>query len=183
MTKRRKLTLVAGGTAVIGIIIAVILFLTADNQGQITPPTKQAIKTAAADKTLDDQYIRLQYKGMYGLQQLASSSGDLELYALTADTDYKKTLSISVDRLPSNGLDSVSAQQLRKSQPSLYTSSQRTVDGGSATVWVKYDGTEQTVLIPHGQLVAQLTFNIADSNITQDLPAEVDQLLQSFHWQ
>jgi hypothetical protein len=100
---------------------------------------------------------------------------------LSADTTYEKRLSVAVSKLPNGSLDTDSAYNYRKTVPNLYTNQNITVDGSVSSEWVKNDGSEITIFIPKGDIVAMFSFS-TDSN-ADNLQPEANNLLKSFHWQ
>ncbi len=181
-SRRRYIGAFAGLAVVLS--AAVTAWASASNTGQILTPAKKTLAQSQAQaqtsQTYDGSYMTFRYSGQYQAHSRAAKDMDLELSMLTADTNYDKRLAVSVSNLPGGSLDNNSAYLLRKSQPFIYSSRQVSVDGGTAVVWTKTDGLEQTVLIPHGDKVAVLAFSTVGT--VDDLQSEVDTLLTTFQW-
>lgn len=174
----------ASAGLVVVLSIAVAAWASASNNGQILPlATRTSAQTPAqtqAYRTYNGSYMTFRYSGRYQPHNLVAKDMDLELSMLSADTNYEKRLAVAVSNLAGGSLDNNSANLLRKSQPFSYSSRQVSVDGAAAVVWTKADGLEQTVLIPHGDKVAVLSFSTVGT--VDDLGVEVDTLLTTFRW-
>jgi hypothetical protein len=170
-----------GLAVVIGLVVAGVLWASAGSQGQIVnaPPDKKVIH-GPAYQNYDGPYMTFSYLSTYQNHKLDAKDPDLDLAMLTADTNYDKRLAVSVSKLTGGGLDNNSAYLLRQSQPDTYTSSNISVNGSSAIVWIKKDGLERTVFIPHGDKVAMLAFTTTGN--LDNLQPEVDALLASYRW-
>lgn len=114
------------------------------------------------------------------MHQTTATGQDLETYMFSMDTGYTKQLAVEVAELPGGNLDNDSAYNYRKSAPELYSAETITVDGQEASEWVKNDGSEITVFIPKGGIVATLAFTTGDP--TDHLQPEVSTLLKTFSW-
>lgn len=175
----RRLAIAAGVVAVLA--VAAIVWSTSGNQATISQvPTTTTTKRGPTSKEYTGAYMHFTYPSVYFANKLAAKDNDLELAMLSADTTYPKQLAVAVSKLDGNGLDNNSTHQLRQSQPQNYTRSTVTVDGGTAEQWRRVDGTEITVLIPHGSMVASLSFTATGS--LDDLQPEVTKVLESYHW-
>jgi hypothetical protein len=153
------------------------------NKAAITSSESGTGKTATVgNKIYDGKYVTFTYQGGYTVNLLPSHQPGVELAMLRDDTTYEKNLAVSVQPMPSGGITADSGYNYRATHLNLYSSQQVTVDGSTSTEWVKNDGTEQTIYIPHGNSYAVLAFSITESNDGSALPAEVTALLQSFRW-
>jgi hypothetical protein len=163
------------------LIIGGLLFWWAasGNQATISAGSAAQKATPVGAKQFDGKYMTFSYSGEYVIKPLQAQPPDLELYMLSADTQYSKQLAVSVT---TGSITQDTAYLLRQSQPNVYASHQQVVDGVSATVWVKKDGSEQTIFIPHGNIFALLSFSIAGTNADGQLTPEVNSLLASFQW-
>jgi hypothetical protein len=169
------------------VIVSLVLLLAAafyysisrPNQGKIinTPESQRAVP---ADRTLHGIYMTINYSGSYNAQRLAAKDNDLELYMLTANTNYDKRIAVSVSKLQEGNLVTNSAYNLRKTHTELYSNRTKPVDGGTASIWTKTDGSEETVFIPKGTRVAVLSFTTNSS--LNELQTEVDKVLNTFKW-
>jgi hypothetical protein len=175
----RRRWCILGGLILTALIIFLFAsWLSADNEGTVSQPTNQT--AAEAYKNFDGQRLAFTYSGTYGVQTLPAKDNDLELYTFKASTIYDKHIAVSVSKLEGGKLSNNSAYNLRQSQPGTYTRRDVQVAGGTATVWVKSDNKEETVIIPHGNQVAVLSF-VTAGNPAQ-LDKEVTALLQTLRW-
>ncbi len=165
----------------IGLLGWFLVWAALPNHAKLSAP-KATNKTPAivGDKDLNSTYISFRYNGKYLAKNEGPSNNDLEVHTLSADTHYNKQIIASVSTLPDGQLDSYGAYIFRKVRTDLYKARQVKVAGLAAEVWVKNDGSEQTVMIPHGNKVATLAFTTASQMDT--LTAEVDALLKTFSW-
>jgi hypothetical protein len=180
---RKKKSLFIGVFVVILAIVGVWWWLTASNQGTVTQVSSPVAKKAAVPryKTLNGVNFTLRYLGIYAAKQLPASDNDLEIYQLTADTTYTKQLAVSVSRLPGGNLANNSAYLLRQSQTSTYTEQHLVAPAGTADVWFRQDGTEETAFLVRGEQVATLAFT-QQGGTAAALQAEVQNVLNTFTW-
>lgn len=185
MGKRLRSKKVVAGSLLLGIaaILLIIWWLNSSNQGSIKngSASPEAAKEIAGDKVLDTANIRLTYKGAYIAQQLPAKDNDIELYKLTADTNYKKDFVVAVSNLPQGSLDQNSGYLLRKTRTDLYSQFNIAYVGGTASAWARSDGQEITVFIQKGAKVAVLAFVQANPT-AQNLRQEVEAAVHSFAW-
>jgi hypothetical protein len=165
-----------------GLLLWFIVWATSPHQGKVAPSTAPETneQALAPDKTLDSAYMTFQYSGKYLMKNEGPANNDLEVYRLNADTHYDKQIIASVSNLPDGQLGSYGNYIYRKIHTDLYGVRKERVAGTEVEVWVKNDGTEQTVMIPHGNVVATITFATASSS--DQLTREVDALLSTFRW-
>lgn len=178
---RARYILLGAGLVVVGLVVASVLWASAGSQGQIVDvaPDKKVVH-GPAFQNYSGTYMTFSYPSMYKIHQLAAKDALLENAMLTADTNYDKRLAVSVSKQTDGGLGNNGAYLLRQSQPDTYTSSHIGVNGSPAIVWIKKDGLEQTVFIPHGDKVAMLAFTTTGN--LDNLQPEVTALLASFRW-
>ncbi len=150
------------------------------NRGTVLTPPDRVVKHGPASQQLDGIYISFAYNGIYELKKQPSTPNDVEMYYLTANTNYEKHLAVDVSRLPGGSLDNYVSYTARDSRKDVYTKQDITVDGGPATEFVKNDTTERTVFVPHGDKV--LTLSFVSASVLDDSQSEVNSLLSSFHW-
>lgn len=169
-------------TSILVIIIAVGLwFITwskAANEGTISAPITKNIPVTYTDKSLSGTYVGFSYSGKYTIRDEVAKDMDIERHTLTADTRYDKRILVSV----SNGqLSTNGAYIFRQHAPNQYASRNVPAGNGTAEVWVKKDGTEQTAFIVKGDKVAMISFVTA--NTSEDLTSETNALLTTFKWE
>ena len=177
---RARYVWLGAGLLVVGLVAGVALWASAGSQGQIVVTPDKKIVHGPAYQVFDGSYMTFSYPSTYRVHKLDAKDTDLELFMLTADTNYDKRLAVSVSKLTAGGLNDNSAYLLRQSQPDTYASHKVSVDGSPALVWAKKDGLEQTVFISHGDKVATLAFTTTGN--LDDLQPQVDALLQTFRW-
>lgn len=178
---RRKLYIWVAILALLIIIVAGFFFWDSSNKATISTNSITPAKPLT-DQTFNGHYITFVYHGGYDLKSHQLTSGT-ETAMLKDDTTYEKLLSVRVEP---NGGDKLSISDsgyyLRQSRKDLYHSQQITVAGGSATEFIKNDGSEISVYIPVGSKYADLAFSISGTNDYSGLSDEVSALLQTFHW-
>ena len=163
--------------------VAAFFWLNSENTGQIqAPKPKEAIEPAPEYKDYDGQFTSFRYLGKYTFQDLPAKGDDLEVKKFTANTVYDKNISFVVSKLPEGKLENNSSFLLRQARSDLYQKRQITYKGRPLNVWVKIDGTEQTVFITDTNRVAILAFTQDEGATIPELTPEVDNLIQSFEW-
>lgn len=165
---------------VAGVIVCVVLWARAPQEGRITKSAVTKGPTTYYDKKLEGTYISFQYSGKYIVRNETAKDNDVELYTLSANTRYDKRILVSVANLPDGRLESNGAYIFRKKSPTVYTIRTVQVGDTQVEVWVKSDGLEQTAMIPRGNKVAVISFVTA--NMSDDLTTEADALLKTFRW-
>ena len=149
------------------------------NKGTIVAVPENNRKQAAL-RTLNTTNIYFQYADNYKLEKILAGGNDLEMYNLSADTNYEKHLAVAVSNLNSYGLDNNSGFAARKTRTDVYDEQEIVVANAPAFEFSKKDHTEKTVFIPHGAEVAVFSF-VTGSNY-DDLDSEIMALLSSFKW-
>jgi len=177
--RKRYVVLSLLGLVIIAAVV-IVLWVFSSNTGQVIDASSQKDSQLAPYLTYDGTYISFNYKSVYQAHDEHPEDGSLELVSLNASTNYEKRLSVAVQAAPVGGMETISAYQMRKTQPAVYTSQQLTTDAGKAVAWLKNDGTEDTIFIAHGDKVATLSF--ATVGRVDDLQTEANILLSSFQW-
>ena len=176
-TKRKIIIAVA---IVVLIIIAVIVFLSvSSSKGTITTQYYNN-QNQPKYQTLNGKTFSLQYDKRYAVGIPDSHNSDIEDYMLIADTIYDKRLAVSVAPLPTGRLTDDSAYNLRLVHPELYQPQTQQTPGGTATIFTKPDGSEETVFIQHPGIIIALAFTTTGA--TDKLTPEVNHLLGTFRW-
>jgi hypothetical protein len=170
---------VAAGIVVIAVGSGILWAMSA-NPGEIAATNPKIPVYSPARLDYKGAYMTFSYDGNYKAHQLPATDNDLENTILSADKNYDKRLAVSVSKLKGGELTTNSAYNLRASQPTVYSSQLITVDGGSATMWTKSDGSEQTVFIPHADKIAVLSFSTTGT--ANNLSTEATAVVASFRW-
>jgi hypothetical protein len=153
----------------------------APKKGRITStPSQRNQSEGYSVKELDGRYISLSYSGRYVASSEPPRDGYVELHMLRASTTYNKQIAVSVAELPGGNADSNGQYLHRKKRTDLYQNRKVAVGDRMVDVWVKKDGSEQTAMMPKGELLATLSFTTANQN--DNLTAEVDEILKSLRW-
>jgi hypothetical protein len=179
--KRHKIKLLVVG-ALLVTIFSVATWANSDNAGVVEIHATPLPQATVAYKEYVSGNVSFRYPGIYTIHQTAvkGTNGTYAQASFKADTTYEKHISLQVDDLPGGTLTNSSANNLRQNSPDEYTSRNFTVDGLQAIVWVKKDGTEQTVLVPRGNQVVTMSFvQIGSQN---DMTPEVNALLTTLKW-
>ncbi len=182
ITKKRSILIIVI-ILLVGIVAWLVMWMLQPSKGTVTlHSTSNSSQTSPTytSKILDGTYLTFSYSSKYTVKNEGAKNNDLEVYRLSADTHYNKQILASVSNLPDGKLTSDSAYIYRKLHTDLYTPRVIQVANLSVDVWVKNDGTEQTVMIPHGDKVATFAFLTASS--IDNLSQEVDALLSTFRW-
>ena len=180
---RRKWLILAIIIAAIAVVVGIFIFWArSSDTGKINQAETAPQSAPVTYKTYNGKYVTLQYKSIYQQKTKSTEGTNFEQSLLRANTSYEKTLAIEVQPIPLGGTTADSGYLYRQQHPELYQSQQVTVAGATATKWVKTDGTEQTIYIPHGNQYAVISFNLDRTNDTAGLADEVTALLQSFIW-
>lgn len=164
----------------IGMVGGFYLWANAPQQGRVTNTTPYQIPVVPKDKLLEATYFQFEYGGNYLMKKEIAANGDLERYTLSADTKYDKRILAFVSPLPPKGIEYNGAYILRKSSPGVYAMRTLTIKNVAYTIWVKNDGTEQTVMIPKGKQFT--TISIVTANPQDNLTLELDALLTTYQW-
>lgn len=163
-------------------IISFIVWSAKPSQGNVkeSSSSKNPSTSEVANKKIDGKYIAFNYSGKYVAKSEGPKNNELEIHTLSAGTNYDKRIIASVSNLPDGQISSYGAYIYRKLQTELYTARKVQVDGAVVDLWVKNDGSEQTVMIPRGNKVATITFTTAST--ADNLTSEADALINSFRW-
>lgn len=180
MSGRTKASIIIA--AVVLIAGAVVFFWAgSSNQGTVYETAPRAASSEPATNLFDGTYIAFEYSSRYDVERLPAGGDDLELYRLSANTNFDKRLAVAVSRLPGGQLQQNSAYVLRSTATSDYASQEVTLaDGSVATVFTKMDNLERTAFIKKGERVAVLAFTTTGN--LDNLEPEVDAVLQTFRW-
>jgi hypothetical protein len=163
--------------------VASLLWAKSSNKAKInqTGATQQSL-IPVTDKTYNGKYVSFTYKGIYKEKSHLLKDPGVEQTLLKANTSYDKTLAIEVQPMPANGMAADSGYLYRQMHPELYRQQSIPVAGSSSVEWIKQDGTEETLYIPHGQSYAVLSLSLSGTNNIAGLDNEVASVVQSFEW-
>lgn len=180
---RKSLKKIIVVALIIGLAVYFVIWAASPSKGSVdvSATSKNGSTTSVPTiKNLDGTYIAFSYSGKYLAKSEGSKNNELEIHTLSADTHYDKRIIASVSNLPDGQIGSYGAYIYRKLHTETYTVKKVQVAGEAADLWVKNDGSEQTVMIPRGNKVATITFTTA--SMSDKLDSEAEALLKSFRW-
>ena len=181
ITLGRKQTII-GSLAVALLILgsSFTVWALSTNKGEIiASPASQPVH-ASGTAAIDGTYIYFIYDDTFKRDTPQFDNGTLETYILTANTNYEKHLSVSVQRLETNSLTSLPSYTARESHPDLYHKQQISADGTVVNEYIKKDNAEKTIFIQKTNTVAIFSFTTASQY--DDLDSQIDTIMRSFKW-
>lgn len=149
------------------------------NRGTVTPTPDRSADTPTI-KHLAGSYLSFNYSSIYSVDPAHLGTNELEAYNLTTATSYEKHVAIAVTRL-TVPLDQDTDYSSRKTHPELYTQQSLITPAGTAVEFIRQDGTERTVFLTHGTMVASLAF-VSMSKL-DDVQSEITTMLDTVQWE
>ena len=145
--------------------------------GVIGTPTPTPDTTAQ----VQGQYAGFSYPGYFdAVSQSKTDSNALEQFSIADKADYRVSIQASVRPLPVGGLNEDSSYRLRSISPAAYKQSDVLAGQDRAVLMAKVDTTEQTLFVPHANML--LTIAIT-SGSTKILPAQIMAVVRpSVRW-
>ncbi len=179
MTRPKKALLIVA----VAVTMVVMGFIVWSQQGNdsatIVNRSSNNAQQAPSFEKFNGKYMTFDYRSVYDSETLQAKDGDLEVTSLTAYNGFQKSLAIAVTDY-TNGFDTNSAYKLRTAQTNVYERRDIQVQGKPALEFIRRDGTEVTVFVPNGKLLATLAF--VSNGGQEDLMPEVNAVLASFSW-
>lgn len=171
-----------------GAVIALLRYADGPSEGYV----KAAVDAAKPKPTptpepgaLAGLYVGFEYPAGFGrIERVASRPPDLENYVLATGggvTTPRVTLAVVVAPAGRGGLDEDSGYQMRRLRANLYTAKTVVMSTGSATLFTRNDGTEQTLY----WLGAKYRLSVAigqSTGSTGDIEAVMQQVIKTARW-
>lgn len=178
--KPKYLKIIISIAVIAGAVTVFVLWAKSPHQGSVSKTQSPIGPAAYSDKQLNGKYLSFQYSGKYVAQSGGAKDNDLEIFILSAATQYEKRIVASVASLPDGKVESNGSYIYRQASTVTYSNRKVIVEGVPVDVWVKKDGLEQTAMIPHGNKLGVISF--VTTNANDDLTGEMDTLLKTFRW-
>lgn len=180
---KKRILIVIPIILIIGVVVLIILWAQAPSRGRVSPVSAANKPVHAPSiKELNGNYLSFQYGGEYTARAEAPRDSALERHALAASTHYHKQILVSVVTLPDGQLRSNGDYVYRQKSTNLYTNRKFQTKGEVVDVWVKRDGTEQTVMVPRGDKAAVVSL-VTGPGANVDLTTEMNALLMTLEWE
>lgn len=182
--KRLLITIICG-LLIVFAINQLLAFLNGPSEGEATKVDEQAGTVAPPETTRDltTQYYSLVYSSK--LDTVSDISGGdktaLEVYRLASrEPTSRRTLTITVKKLPPEAFEGESSYLLRHRNPNEYKENEVRVGQYDFIMFEKSDGTEVVAFNRHGDKMAILAYTVASTD--QPPRFELADLLAGFAW-
>lgn len=187
MKKRHRVVIIAAWIVMIIAVVAVALFIFLANssvKGTVhvgKAPASDSAPQTHKDLTLKGQYIRFKYSDTYISQDSQQTvPGAIEQHVLLSSGFEGRQMSVVVSRPIEPELGEYSPYKYRLVHPELYSEKPLKIVGSTGSIMVKLDGTEQTVFIVRGEMIA--TISVTATSAKANLDTDVQKVVSSFSW-
>jgi hypothetical protein len=176
----------AGAGVVIGLAISMgMKFI--DGPVNAKPPVSLAVLQSSPTPTppageLSGLYIDIKYPSIFdSVSQIKNDANSLESYVISSSSDYRRTIAVSVRKLPSGNIADDSSYKFREISPETYTQlPQKAPDGSVMYLMKKTDNSEQSLFWVHKTM--DLNVSVTSSNAKDDLGAYMALIMPRLVW-
>jgi hypothetical protein len=125
--------------------------------------------------------VEMQYPGIFDqVSHVKNDATALEQYNMGSNSDYRRSIAVSVRKSESNRLNEDSSYRFRMNSTDTYRESKSSIGKESVSIMTKIDRTEQTLFWLHGGKV--LAVAITSTNPKDDVAAIMAVVQPSIRW-